>query len=87
MKDTKNHAETPRLKLIAYTVQKLSKYEIFYGRNAGKYGPEKTPYLDTFLVVCNRGLKQSENLLNYFLGTLWLNQDVLFIKNKHTLQN
>ena len=36
----------------------MSKYEIFFwaiflafGLNTGKYGPEKTPYLDTFLAV------------------------------------
>ena len=28
-----------------------SKYGVFSGPNAGKYGPEKTPYLDTFHVV------------------------------------
>ena len=25
---------------------KVSKYEVFFGPNTGKYGPEKTPYLD-----------------------------------------
>ena len=37
---------------------KVSKYEVFSGRyvpvfglNTGKYGPEKTPYLDTFHAV------------------------------------
>ena len=29
----------------------LSKYGVFSGPNAGKYGPEKTPYLDTFHAV------------------------------------
>ena len=27
---------------------KVSKYEDFSGPNTGKYGPETTPYLDTF---------------------------------------
>ena len=27
---------------------KVSKYGVFSGPNTGKYGPEKTPYLDTF---------------------------------------
>ena len=27
---------------------KVSKYRVFSGPNIGKYGPEKTPYLDTF---------------------------------------
>ena len=26
----------------------MSKYGVFSGPNAGKYGPEKTPHLDTF---------------------------------------
>ena len=30
------------------TAWKLSKYGVFSGPNAGKYRPEKTPYLDTF---------------------------------------
>ena len=43
---------------IMITVQKVSKYGDFsgpyfplFGLNAGKYGPEKTPYLDTFHAV------------------------------------
>ena len=30
---------------------KVSKYGVFSGLNTGKYGPEKTPYLDTNLAV------------------------------------
>ena len=30
---------------------KVSKYGVFSGLNAGKYGPEKTPYLFTFHAV------------------------------------
>ena len=33
------------------TVWKVSKYGVFSGPSAGKYGPEKTPYLDTFNAV------------------------------------
>ena len=33
---------------IPYTAWKVSKYGVFSGPNAGKYGPEKTPYLDIF---------------------------------------
>ena len=29
----------------------MSKYGVFSGLNTGKYGPEKTPYLDTFHAV------------------------------------
>ena len=35
------------------TVSKVSKY----GVNAGKYGPEKTPYLDTFHPVTSNPKK------------------------------
>ena len=34
--------------VAALTAWKVSKYGVFSGPNAGKYGPEKTPYLDTF---------------------------------------
>ena len=37
-----------RTNLKLLTVQKVSKYGVFGGPNIGKYGPEKTPYLDTF---------------------------------------
>ena len=44
---------------MSYTAWKVSKYEVFSGPNAGKYGPEKTLYLDTFhtelytkLIIC-----------------------------------
>ena len=44
--------------LPTFTVWKVSNYGVFSGPyfpvfspNAGKYGPEKTPYLDTFHVV------------------------------------
>ena len=30
---------------------KMSKYVVFSGPNTGKYGPEKTPYFDTFHAV------------------------------------
>ena len=31
-----------------YTAWKVSKYGVFLAPNAGKYGPEKTSYLNTF---------------------------------------
>ena len=34
-----------------YTAWKVSKYGVFFGPNTGKYGPERTPYLDTFHAV------------------------------------
>ena len=33
------------------TAWKLSKYGVISGPNTGKYGPEVTPYLDTFHAV------------------------------------
>ena len=33
------------------TLWKASKYGVFPGPNTEKYGPEKTPYLDTFHAV------------------------------------
>ena len=36
---------------VKFTVQKMSKYGVFSVTNTGKYGPEKTPYLDTFQTV------------------------------------
>ena len=36
---------------LQLTAKKVSKYGVFSGPNAGKYGPEKTPYLDTFHAV------------------------------------
>ena len=36
---------------IKFTAWKVSKYGVFSGPNAGKYGPEKTHYLHTFHAV------------------------------------
>ena len=36
---------------LNFTVWNVSKYGVFSSPNAGKYGPEKTPYLDTFHAV------------------------------------
>ena len=33
------------------TAWKVFKYGVFSGRNTEKYGPQKTPYLDTFHAV------------------------------------
>ena len=44
-----------------FTVWKVSKYGVFsgpyfsvFGPNAGKYGPEKTPYMDAFHAVISK---------------------------------
>ena len=39
------------LKLSVATAWKGSNYGVFSGTNTEKYGPEKTPYLDTFNAV------------------------------------
>ena len=43
------------------TAWNVSKYGVFSGPNKGKYGPEKTPYLDTFHEV------QFQRLFNFRL--------------------
>ena len=52
---------------MEFTAWKVSKYGVFSGPyfpafglnlaslNAGKYGPENTPYLDTFHIVVTNG--------------------------------
>ena len=37
--------------VIIYTVWNVPEYGVFSGSNVGKYGPEKTLYLDTFYAV------------------------------------
>ena len=44
----KNHAY---LSCARNTVWNMPKYEVFSGPNAGKYGPQKTLYLDIFHAV------------------------------------
>ena len=41
-----------------YTAWKVSKYGFFSGPNTGKYGPEKTSYLDTFHAVLGEYINQ-----------------------------
>ena len=55
------------------TLRKESKYRVFFwsvfSPNTGKYGPEKTPYLDTFqAVICvAKVFKYIRNILNLIL--------------------
>ena len=56
-------------------MRKNTKYFYVFSPNAGKYGPEKTPYLDTFhAVFCRCGALQAEKEkhLNYMKITLKL---------------
>ena len=48
----------------------MSKYGVFSGPNAGKYGPEKTPYLDTFQAL-QVGLNKH---------AFWSNIDILYLQ-------
>ena len=43
--------------MMVDTAWRVPKYGVFSGPNAGKYGPEKTPYLDTFHVVWSKKTK------------------------------
>ena len=54
------------------TAQKMSKYEVFSGPyfpgfipNMGKYGPEKTPYLNTFYAVVFSPNKSEVRIWSY----------------------
>ena len=51
---------------VYYTAWKVSKYGVISGPNTGKYGPEITPYLDTFhAVLVNIGsIKVNETLIH-----------------------
>ena len=44
----------------------MSKYGVFSGSSAGKYRPEKTPYLDTFHVVLAFETTSLDNYLYSF---------------------
>ena len=53
-----NHIDNRNSNIIVLTARKVSKYGVFsgpyfpvFGLNTGKYGPEKTPYFDTFHAV------------------------------------
>ena len=65
-------------KLHHVTAWKVSKYGVIsgpyfpvFGLNTGKYGPEITPYLDTFHAVRQVGFHRGgvTSLINYFLKT------------------
>ena len=68
-------------------VWKVSIYVVFFGLNTGKYGPEKTPYLDTFHAVEAVFIELFVNLsflskcLSFYLDVLnllmWYFQNIL----------
>ena len=63
-----------------YPLRKVSKYGVISGPNTGKYGPEITPYLDTFHAV-----SQSERYLG--LCQKAINSSGIILKMvKHTLK-
>ena len=45
------HGAAFLLEIVNTTAWKVSKYKVISGPNTGKYGPEITPYLDTFRAV------------------------------------
>ena len=56
------------------TAWKVSKYGVFsgpyfpvFGLNTGKYGPEKTPYLDTFYTVYMNGIVWVKRFAKWYL--------------------
>ena len=60
-----------QLKVEKKTAWKVSKYEVFsgpyfpvFGLNTGKYGPGKTPYLDTFHVLVLRKILETIHFLS-----------------------
>ena len=60
--------------IVFHTAWKVSKYGVFSGPNTGKYGPEKTPYLDTFHAV-------RFALVYSFILRLSLDLEIYFIYN------
>ena len=50
------------------TLRKVSKYEVFSGPYFPVFGPEKTPYLDTFHAVSSQALQTSKYLKQGYTG-------------------
>ena len=85
-----------------FTVWKVSKYGVFSGPyfpvfrvNAEIYGPEKTPYLDTFHEVFNnffvgwvrtsvRTFRSFKNMCSFFSIQIWAILIVLYISPRFT---
>ena len=79
---------------ILPTAWKVSKYGVFsgpyfpaFGLNTGKYGPEKTPYLDSFHTVSKTVLSFLEEFYNagwnLALGNLYLSPELLQILSEN----
>ena len=78
---------------LRWTVSKVSIYEVFsssyfplFGLNTGKYGPEKTAYLDTFRVVMlglyftlKSGLILTTCCVRYSQAVLFLRNEMPFL--------
>ena len=78
---------SPLISLQHITAWKVSKYGVFsgpyfplFGLNTGKYGPEKTPYLDTFHAVY--GVKKRKIGLKWVkcFHKIW---SCIYLLNKH----
>ena len=46
-----NQSNQGQIKCVAFSAWKVSKYEFFSAPYFPAFGPEKTPYLDTFLTA------------------------------------
>ena len=55
------------------TEWKVSKYGVISGPNREKYGPEITPYLDTFYAVEIAPMYPSQTRIKNTVKDLWLN--------------
>ena len=55
------------------TEWKVSKYGVISGPNIEKYGPEITPYLDTFYAVEIAPMYPSQTRIKNTVKDLWLN--------------
>ena len=64
----------------------MSKYEIFSGPNTGKYGPEKTPFLDTSHTVKDIKMRIMKYIPVYsnMRGNIWGIHVVYYMKYSKT---
>ena len=56
----------------------MSKYGVFSGLNTGKYGPEKTPYLDTFHTVSWKQLMTDNTNIVVMTEMYFTDQNTIF---------
>ena len=70
------------------TAWKVSKYGVFPGPNAGKYGPEKTPYLGTFHAVTSSRITERleffQNWSSWYIFSIAKNIKETAIERTHS---